>query len=121
MENPPGGAPRPAGANHITRAHGLAAAVGPLEGEQQVIITLLLRGDCRSALDRAPSCFRCARRISSVPTAAVSRPFPDQAIALAVRAPEILFIDTGNANHRPDVALAMVPCDQRPQEHADVK
>src|SRR4029079_8853897 len=51
----------------------------------------------------------------------VSRPFTDQAVALAVRAPEILFVDTGNANHRPDVALAMVPCDQCPQQHADIK
>ena len=30
----------------------------------------------------------------------VSRPFTDQAVALAVRAPEILLVDTGNANHR---------------------
>src|SRR5262249_564418 len=35
--------------------------------------------------------------------------FTDQAIALAVRAPEILFVDTGNANHRPAYSHA-APC-----------
>jgi hypothetical protein len=34
------------------------ATVGPLEREDQVIITLLLRGNCRSALDRTPELFQ---------------------------------------------------------------
>jgi hypothetical protein len=37
-----------------------------------------------------------------------------------VRAPQILFINAGNADHRPDVAIAAKPRDQRAQQHADV-
>jgi hypothetical protein len=50
----------------------------------------------------------------------VSRPFTDQAVALTMRAPEIFLVDTGNTNHRPDVAVALAPCNQRPQQHADI-
>jgi hypothetical protein len=50
----PGDASRPARADQITRAHSLAATVGPLEREEQVIINLLDRGNCRSLLDRTP-------------------------------------------------------------------
>ncbi len=50
----------------------------------------------------------------------VSRPFADQSVALAVRAPEILLVETGNANYRPDVAITLAPRDQRLQQHADI-
>ena len=62
----------------------------------------------------------CFDRTAGPSCDCVSRPFTDQADALAVRATEILLVDTGNANHRPDVALAMALRDQRPQQHADI-
>src|SRR5580704_913921 len=50
----------------------------------------------------------------------VSCPFTDQAVALAMRAPEILLVDIGNADYRPDVAITLAPRDQRPQQHANI-
>jgi hypothetical protein len=47
----PGDAPGPARADQITRGHGLPAAVGPLEREEQVVVTLLDRGNGRVALE----------------------------------------------------------------------
>src|SRR5207249_442722 len=58
--------------------------------------------------------------LQALATIDVSCPFADQAVAFPVRAPEILLVDTGNANHRPDVTVALAPCDQRPQQHADI-
>src|SRR5262245_35238885 len=43
----------------------------------------------------------------------VRRPLLHQPATFAMRAPEILLVDTGNAHDRPDVALAPAPGDQR--------
>ena len=47
-------------------------------------------------------------------------PLMDQIVTLAVRAPQILFIDARNPHYRPDVAVAPEPRDQRAQQLADV-
>src|SRR5215467_12959549 len=47
-------------------------------------------------------------------------PFADQPAALTVRAPQILFLDAGNAHQRPNVPLTPAPGDQRSQQHLDV-
>jgi hypothetical protein len=44
----------------------------------------------------------------------------DQIVTLAVRAPQVLFIDAGNPHHGPDVAVAAKPCDQPSQQLAGV-
>src|SRR5215467_323570 len=47
-------------------------------------------------------------------------PFPHQPAALTVRAPQILFLDAGNAHQRPNVPLTPAPGDQRSQQQLDV-
>jgi hypothetical protein len=51
LHGSPGDAPCPAGANQIAHGYGLAAAVGPLQRDEQVVVTLLDGGNGRSALE----------------------------------------------------------------------
>src|SRR5262249_56757057 len=70
--------------------------------------------DCRSLVLRfdvdAPNALGEQQSLDPVD---VRSPLSDQPAALAVRAPQILLVDTRNAHKRPNVPLAPAPGDQR--------